>query len=461
MSSSTTEGVIRSGEVVSGRYRVLRTIGRGGMGAVYEVTDERLGVRMALKESCAKEDELKKQFEREARLLASLKHDALPKVVDYFVDDDRAFLVMEFVDGVSLSEVVTSANGPLPVREVIALADQILDVLVYLHGHGQKVVHRDIKPQNLRLRSNGRISLLDFGLAKNGRGSDRAEDERSVHGYSRRFSPIEQIRDSGTTERSDIYALGATLYFLLTGVRPDDAEKRDEVKRTTGADCLRRADEIVPHVGKELALIIERAMGVMSEERFQTAAEFREALRQLGREPVAEERTVIVRPVRPSRVRRLAIAASVIFVLAIGLGLLGRGRSEEATTMTTQQPTRPFSVSVGMDATREVPAAAPKTKVKPTVRPLSIPKTSTPSVAMRSEPRRKTDPVNRERITPQSKPRRSASQQVAAVRVPSRSSGSKAERSSMPEVMRAPDGTEVVRFKDGRLHVNERGGMRQ
>jgi len=283
------EAVIRSGELVSARYRVVRVVGGGGMGMVYEAIDERLGVRVALKQSCAKEIELKKQFEREARLLASLKHDALPKVVDYFIENNSAFLVMEFVDGVSLSEVVKNENGPLPVQRVIALADQVLDVLVYLHDQGRRVVHRDIKPQNIRLTSEGRISLLDFGLAKTGARHDRVDDDgddRSVHGYSRRYSPIEQIRDSGTSERSDIYALGATLYFLLTGVRPEDAEKRAEVIAATGVDCSRRADEVVSAVGEDLARIIERAMAVQSEERFLTAAEFREALGRLGRIPV-------------------------------------------------------------------------------------------------------------------------------------------------------------------------------
>src|ERR1043166_7487118 len=289
-STSETNAGIPSGAIICGRYRVVRPIGNGGMGAVYEVIDEHLDVRMALKQSYARETELKRQFEREARLLASLKHDALPRVVDYFVEGDQAFLVMDFVEGQSLSEVVKNENGPLPVREVVALADQILGVLVYLHDQGRRIVHRDIKPQHLLLRSDGRISLLDFGLAKCGlEDDDLSGDDCSVYGYSPRFSSIEQIRALGTNERSVIYSLGATLFFLLTGVRPDDAEKRVEVLRGAGVDCLRRADYVVPAVGEDLALIIERAMAVEGKDRFQNANDFRAALGQLGRIPVDEK----------------------------------------------------------------------------------------------------------------------------------------------------------------------------
>ena len=463
MGSSTSENGagMRPGELVCGRYRVVRTIGCGGMGAVYEVLDERLGVRMALKESYARDLELRKQFEREARLLASLKHDALPKVVDYFVENNHGFLVMDLVDGVSLSEVVTNESGPLPVREVIALADQILDVLVYLHGQGQKVVHRDIKPQNLRLRSNGRISVLDFGLAKNAVGVlEQMEDDGSVHGFSRPFSPIEQIRGSGTTERSDIYALGATLYFLLTGSRPDGAEKRAEILRTTGFDCLRPANDVVPSVGAELALIIERAMSVMSEDRFETAAEFREALRQLGRVPVQDRDTVTVTRVkRRASFGSLAVAASVMGMIVLSAALLAGSRANQFKNSPVIE-----AAGAGVRGVRE---AEPTPKLNPQVA-TKVPAINTAQAPVKKEPQRKPNravedirtPNRSLQVAPREKPKKPILPQVRSPQIV-RAKATRHESGPASEVLRAPDGTEVVRFKDGRLHVSNRGGTRQ
>ena len=195
--SANLQPSVGPGFRVHERYRVIRVIESGGMGAVYEAVDERLGSRVALKESYAQEDpELERQFEREARLLASLKHPALPRVTDYFIESDHAFLVMEYIEGDSLAEVITK-QAPLPAQRVIAWADQVLDVLIYLHGTARGIVHRDIKPHNLRVTSNGVISLLDFGLAKMTQSASSDTEARSVHGYTRWYSPIEQIENSG------------------------------------------------------------------------------------------------------------------------------------------------------------------------------------------------------------------------------------------------------------------------
>src|SRR5687768_8418778 len=133
-----------AGVILQSRYRVLRELGRGGMGAVYEAVDLRLGHSVAIKQTLTEDEDLWSQFEREARLMARLSHPALPRVSDYFTEGNRAFLVMQLVEGNDLAEVLAQQPGPLPERVVIAWADQLLDALIYLHSHDWEVVHRDI-----------------------------------------------------------------------------------------------------------------------------------------------------------------------------------------------------------------------------------------------------------------------------------------------------------------------------
>ena len=137
--------------VLQGRYRIVRQLGQGGMGAVYEAVDQRLDTTVALKETLFADERLRKQFEREARLLARLHHPALPRVSDHFSEDDGQFLVMQFIPGDDLSEMMTRKRGPFPANQVLTWADQLLDALDYLHTQDPQIVHRDIKPQNLKL----------------------------------------------------------------------------------------------------------------------------------------------------------------------------------------------------------------------------------------------------------------------------------------------------------------------
>src|ERR1700752_404257 len=154
------------GTVLQGRYRLVKRLGSGGMGAVYEAVDRRLNITVALKESFAADQRLRRQFAREARLLAKLNHPALPRVTDYFHESNRAFLVMQFIPGPDLAEIITRKRGPFPRQEVVGWADQILNALVYLHSPEWQIVHRDIKPHNLKITAGNHIALLDFGLAK-------------------------------------------------------------------------------------------------------------------------------------------------------------------------------------------------------------------------------------------------------------------------------------------------------
>lgn len=134
--------------VLQGRYRIIRQLGQGGMGAVYEAVDERLDTTIALKETFFADERLRKQFEREARLLARLHHPALPRVSDHFQEGDGQFLVMQFIAGDDLAEMIVQRRGPFPTDQVITWADQLGDALDYLHTQNPQIIHRDIKPQS-------------------------------------------------------------------------------------------------------------------------------------------------------------------------------------------------------------------------------------------------------------------------------------------------------------------------
>ena len=284
----TRPGPMTAGAVLQGRYHIVRELGSGGMGAVYEAVDERLGATVAIKETFSIDERLRRHFEQEARLLARLHHAALPRVSDYFTEDGRAFLVMQFISGDDLAQVIADRREAFPPQQVIAWADQLLDALIYLHTRDRQIVHRDIKPHNLKVTESGQIALLDFGLAKTHAGEhSTTQSSHSLFGYTRRYSPLEQMQDQGTSPQSDIYALGATLYHLLTGEKPPDALVRAAALANGKDDLLEPAHKLNPTVGAELSEILTRAMALNAFDRFADAREFREALRQLGRNLVA------------------------------------------------------------------------------------------------------------------------------------------------------------------------------
>jgi serine/threonine protein kinase len=273
---------LRVGAILQDRYRITRELGAGGMGAVYEAVDQRLETTVALKETLSTDDRLRRQFEQEARLLAHLHHPCLPRVSDYFSESGRAFLVMQFISGPDLAQILLQRPAPFPRNQVIAWADQLLDALMYLHERDRQIIHRDIKPHNLKLMPNGHVALLDFGLAKtHAADQSTTNSSNSIFGYTRRYSPPEQIRDLGTTPQSDIYALGATLYHLLTGVKPPDSLKRAAAVANSEPDPL--ALMLAKGVDSELSVVLDRAMALHARDRFKSAKEFREALGCVGR----------------------------------------------------------------------------------------------------------------------------------------------------------------------------------
>src|SRR2546423_1096652 len=269
--------------LLQGRYRIIRLLGQGGMGAVYEATDERLDTTVALKETLFTDERLRKQFEREARLLARMHHPALPRVSDHFSEGEGQFLVMQFIAGDDLAQMIKGKPGPFPADQVLTWGDQLLDALDYLHTQDPQIIHRDIKPQNLKLTSRGQIILLDFGLAKGQAGGiSLGTTSASIFGYTPNYAPLEQIQGLGTDARSDIYALSATLYHLMTGVKPPDALTRAAALVNGQPDPLAPAHEINKGIGTEVSNILARAMSQNREQRFPSAAAMRGALNEVG-----------------------------------------------------------------------------------------------------------------------------------------------------------------------------------
>jgi ankyrin repeat protein len=251
------------------------------MGAVYEAEDLRLSRTVALKETLVETDGLRRAFEREARLLANLRHPALPKVLDHFSEGAGLFLVMEFIAGDDLGVMLEQQGRVFTPAEVLRWADQLLDALEYLHMLDPPVLHRDIKPSNLKLISPNQIVLLDFGLAKGSAGQmTRAASSHSVLGYSPNYSSLEQMQGTGTDERSDLFSLGATLYHLLTGIQPADALSRATAVINGQPDPLRPAHEVREDAPVALSASLMRAMALNAGNRPRAASEMRDDLQR-------------------------------------------------------------------------------------------------------------------------------------------------------------------------------------
>ena len=270
--------------LIQNRYLVVHLIGKGGMGEVYLAVDQRLGSAVALKRTFFAGDEmLGNAFEREARTLARMRHPVLPKVSDHFGEGEEQYLVMEHIAGDDLSKRLEAAQKPFPVSWVMFWADQLLDALSYLHSHEPPIIHRDIKPQNLKLTDENHIILLDFGLSKISTGQTHISNSGStgsVVGYTPHYAPMEQIRGIGTSARSDLYSLSATLYQLMTNVIPADALTRADALLNGLADPIQPPHELNPEVPATVSEVILKGMEVSQEKRFGNGREMQKALRR-------------------------------------------------------------------------------------------------------------------------------------------------------------------------------------
>ncbi|HTK37768.1 MAG TPA: serine/threonine-protein kinase [Pyrinomonadaceae bacterium] len=272
--------------MIQNRYLIVQLIGKGGMGEVYLAVDQRLGSAVALKRTFFASDEmLGNAFEREAKTLARLRHPVLPKVSDHFTEGEEQYLVMEHIAGDDLSKRLEAAHKPFPVSWVLFWADQLLDALSYLHSHEPPIIHRDIKPQNLKLTDENHIVLLDFGLSKNSTGqtnitSSSSATSGSVVGYTPHYAPMEQIRGTGTNPRSDLNAHSATLYQLTTNSVPMDALTRADALLNEKPDPIRPLTELNPEIAPDISTVILKGMEVSQEKRWPNARDMQKALRK-------------------------------------------------------------------------------------------------------------------------------------------------------------------------------------
>ncbi|MEL6342303.1 MAG: serine/threonine-protein kinase [Myxococcota bacterium] len=248
------------------RFRVIREVGRGAAATVYEVYDERLNVRRALKRlnpAMFQHAAMRARFLAEARAMARLTHPGVVQVFDVFIADGDAAIVMEFVEGGSLGDRLDD-SGPLPAVEAVRALIEVLDALEDAHVRG--VIHRDVKPHNLLVDADGRVRLTDFGIARI-RDDEQAMTRTGVTMGTWAFMPPEQRTDAKNVDpRTDIYAAGATLFALLTGSLPKDLFAVD------------LDPELLSGVPAPLAVVIRRATLYHRDERYPSAQAMASAL---------------------------------------------------------------------------------------------------------------------------------------------------------------------------------------
>ena len=291
---------LKTGEILRGRYRIQERIGQGGMGNIYLADDLRLeGRHCALKEvehdrtvPIKLLNEARKQFLHEATVLARLDHPNLPKVSDFFSVGQRDYLVMDYIPGKDLRGLMLDAkqnNTFLNEESVLNWANQLAEALSYLHSQTPPLVHRDVKPSNLKLTPNNLLKLVDFGLVK-----ALVPDEMTITVIQGRgtalYTPLEQYGGDGlhTDIRSDIYAFGCTLYHLLTNTPPVDARQR-----FLHPESLPLPRTLNPAISPRTERAILWAMELHPDDRPATAEDFRQYLlgtRELPNRPQIQTR---------------------------------------------------------------------------------------------------------------------------------------------------------------------------
>jgi len=262
---------LERGTNLNTRYRIIEILGQGGMGSVYRAVDENLGVEVAVKENLFTTDEYSRQFRLEAVILANLRHPNLPRVSNHFVVGEQGqYLVMDFIEGEDLRQRM-ERTGMITEDDAVQIGGAMCDALAYLHTRKPPILHRDLKPGNVKITPDGHIFLVDFGLAKVVQGTQVTTT--GARAMTPGYSPPEQYGTARTDPRTDIYSLGATLYAALCGIIPEDglARAMDNAQLTP----LRKRNS---KVSRRLAAAIEKAMAVDPADRYQTADEFKKAL---------------------------------------------------------------------------------------------------------------------------------------------------------------------------------------
>jgi serine/threonine protein kinase len=380
--------MLTPGTVLQNRYRIIRQIGGGGQALVYLAEDINLGSLRAIKElmpdpnaSPQERQAAYDQFQREAQTLAGLNHPNLARVWDHFRVGSNAYLVMDYIDRQTLQEIMDQTSGFLPEAAALRWAGQLCDVLDYLHGQHPPIIFRDLKPSNVMLDRSDTVKLIDFGIVrffKPGKTTDTLT--MGTPGYA----PLEQHGQGQTDARSDIYALGATLYHLLTQHEPEPAPARVLPGQ---ADPLQPARAYNPRIRPATEAALTKAMAVDPAQRFQSALEMKRAL--LGT-PAPTPSATIPPPAAKHWIQLSWSLLRLVAVFVVLAWFLAR-RREPGPPTPTVTPTPGPTVSPTGAPIPPTPTAAPTLTPMPptpTAAPTLTPVPPTPTLQPTTTPTR-------------------------------------------------------------------------
>jgi serine/threonine protein kinase len=338
--STGSAQTLQQGMLLENRYKIENVLGVGGFGAVYKALDLSLNRTCAVKVNLDVSPEAQRQFTREATVLANLIHPNLPRVTDhFFLPGQGQFLVMDFIEGEDLEHRVERL-GPMAPDQALKLISQVADALEYMHTHTPPVVHRDVKPANIRLTPDGRAMLVDFGLVK--LFDPQLRTTVGARAITPGYSPPEQYGHGTTDNRSDIYALGATFYTLLTGLQPQESVQR------VATDTLLPASQVNPRISPHLSRTIAQAMSLNPSQRFPTAGKFKAVLNAPPPPPPPIQIAApIPRPApKPRPVWPVFLVLGACFILSLGVFLFSGPiiralrSTETVSSRSTRSPAR-------------------------------------------------------------------------------------------------------------------------
>ena len=391
---------LATGQILNTRYRIVKLLGQGGFGAVYRAWDMNLDGPVALKENFETSPAAVKQFQLEAKLLFSLRHPGLPKVSDSFsLPGQGQYLVMEYIEGEDLQEMLSQVGGPLPEAQALAWIEQVCQALEYMHSLNPPVIHRDIKPANIKITPAGKAVLVDFGIAK--LYDPFATTAIGAKAISPGYSSPEQYGGERTDARSDIYALGATLYHLLTGKKPPES-----VKIASGTATLKSPRSLNGKISPAIEAIIFKCMEIDVKQRYKDMRELREALsgsafyiESVPEHKITRARSAArtVTSIRAAGSKYRAIwgwiaAGALVLTLCVGavsalIAWMGGGEDRKATeTALAQERTRTAEALVS-PAPRETTEAPATTQAPATYTQTPLPPSPTPTETLIPEKR--------------------------------------------------------------------------